>query len=103
MSDHWENPAVCWHTDPDEAFLVGTKESYIKLAELLVKLADSTTKESSIIDGVKVSWPSSNDYLTEFGLDIVLQGIGLVENKEEALKVTNHFRRLNGELPLADD
>ena len=103
MSDHWDMPAVCWHTDPDEAFLIGTKDSYIKLANLLLELAETPPNETSNIDGAKVSWASSHQNLTEFGLDIVLHEMGFVENKEQVIKVVNHFRRLNGNVPIADD
>lgn len=103
MSANWKSPAICWHTDPGEAFLIGTKESYIQLAEILLKLAASDPEKISIIDDVTVRWPTSRNYLTEFGLDVAIAGIGLVETKEDAARLVNHFRRLNGELPLAGE
>ena len=103
MSDYWKKPAICWHSDPDEAFLVGTKESFIELAELLLKLAESKPTTTSDISGVELFQVSSEEYLTEHGLDIVLQNITLVHKQEDVGKVINHFRVLNGELPLTDD
>lgn len=89
---------------PAEAFLVGTKESYIRLANLILKLVEEEGSKSEIymIDGVKLKSIISEEYLTEFGLDIVVQGISVVENSEDVEKVVNHFRVLNGELPVAE-
>ena len=99
MPEQFKKPAICWHTDPDEAFLVGTRESVIAFARELLRLAESGCIEAQVA-GVKLETPNSPSSLTEFGLDIVLQGVSFIESEENALKVVNHFRVLNGESPL---
>jgi hypothetical protein len=105
MTKHWQLSAICWHTDPDEAFLVGTRESYIRMANILLKLADTDPSHvyPDKLDEVSIGWDSEGNYLTESGLDIVLSGIGIVEKAEDVIKVVNYFRQLNGNLPLAEE
>ena len=97
----FKKPAVCWHSDPDESFLVGTRESIVNLANQLLELANSEC-EASTVSGVKLLTPTKSEYLTEFGLDIVLQGVIFVEDESDVITVVNEFRSLNGELPLVE-
>ena len=102
MEKHWQKTAVFWHTDPSEAFLIGTKESYRTLAKLLL-LTESDSEKTSSVDGVTVLWPAHDQDLTEHGLDIVLTGIGIVDSSHEVQHLVNYFRQLNVELSLTEE
>jgi hypothetical protein len=97
----FKRPAVCWQTDPDEAFLVGTRESIISLANQLLELANGEC-ETSNIAGVKVLTPKQNKPLTEFGLDVLVQGVSFVEKESDVISVVNEFRILMGESLLVE-
>lgn len=97
----FKKPAICWHSDTDEAFLVGTKESFIYLAKQLMDLVHSEC-EASDITGVKILTPKKQEYITEYGLDIVVQGANFVENEADMIKVANYFRLQNGNPPLVN-
>tara|TARA_Y100001949_G_C15973616_1_gene325070 strand:+ start:1352 stop:1657 length:306 start_codon:yes stop_codon:yes gene_type:complete len=97
----FKKPAVCWQTDPDEAFFVGTRESIVSLANQLLELANGEF-ETSDIAGVKLLTPKRDESLTEFGLDVVVQGVSIVEKESDVISVVNEFRVLTGELPLVE-
>ena len=94
--------AVCWDMDTSESFLVGTKENLRNLAESILDQLEQDTKESELC-GIKVQSPTSNGSLTESGLDIVLNGMAIVESEKDTFKIINKLRSINGMLPFAED
>lgn len=94
--------AICWDMDTSESFLVGTKENLKQLAESILAKLEQETKESELC-GVKIQSPTSNSSLTELGLDIVLNGMAIVENEKDTVRIVNELRSLNGMLPFAEE
>lgn len=97
-----EKTAICWDMDPSEAFLVGTKDNLKLLAESILAQLEQKTKEGELC-GVKVQNTTSNNSLTESGLDIVLNGITFVENEKDTFRIVNGLRSSNGMIPFAEE
>jgi hypothetical protein len=98
-----KNAEICWHSDPDEAFLVGTEESLRKLAHDILNLLEQEKRHESEIGSVRVQFTSSGNPLTESGMDIILDGLAIVESNNDVFKVVNELRVLNGMLPFAEE
>jgi hypothetical protein len=94
-----EKAAVCWDMDTSEAFLVGTKENLRSFAQEILSLLDQDLNQGELC-GVKVESPKLEGTLTESGLDIVLEGLTIVKNENDTIKIINELRSLNGMLPL---
>lgn len=102
MSNSIKKAAVCWHSDPSEAFLVGTKESLRTLAQGILSQLDELSHESKV-GSVNVQWAKSNETLTESGLDIVLDGLAVVASERDTIVVVNELRVANGLIPLVGE
>ena len=102
MAFKTDKAAICWDMDPNEAFLVGTKEELRKLAEDILLALDSDTVDGTIGD-TKLKFSNSDSSLTESGLDIVVNNIAIVKGDKDTSKVINSLRELNGMSPLADE
>jgi hypothetical protein len=102
MSFKSDKAAICWDMDPSEAFLVGTKEELRKLAEDILLAIESDTIDG-IIGDTQLKFSSSDNSLTENGLDIVVNNIAIVKDNKDTSKIINSLRELNGMSPLADE
>ena len=102
MSFKTDKAAICWDMDPSEAFLVGTKEELKKLAEDILLALDSDTVEGTIGD-TQLNFSSSDNSLTENGLDIVVNNVAIVKDGKDTSKIINSLRVLNGMSSLSDE
>ncbi len=102
MSTSIERATICWYTDPAESFLVGTKDSLRQLAHDILNQLDNEYHENEI-GNVKIKWSNSENPLTECGMDVVLDGLGIVDSEEDKNKLVNELRVLNNILPNAEE
>jgi len=104
MSTTKKKPAVCWETDPDEAFLIGTKEELTQFANSIIEQLKGISSEGNY-HGIDVRIPKSSQSLTEVMSDIVIQGLTVVETTQERQELLNRFRKNNGmdEIHWVDD
>ena len=92
-------PSICYESDLDEAFIVGTKEELYEFAQSILKLIDGPKKSFDYF-GIKTQQVDTVESLTESMSEIVIDTLLIVEKKEDRRKLVNEVRINNGELPI---
>ena len=92
-------PSICYESGLDEAFLVGTKKELYEFAQSILEILNGP-KESLDYLGVKTEQPKTVKTLTESMSEIVIDGILIVESKEDRRILENKIRVNNGAPPV---
>ncbi|NQV27004.1 MAG: hypothetical protein HQ518_21855 [Rhodopirellula sp.] len=99
MAKKEEKPAICYETGLDESFLVGTKEELLDFANSIIHLLNIPAQECDY-HGVNTEQPKVVYSLTEPMSDIVIDGIVIVESKDDRRDLINKMRINNDEVPI---
>ncbi|MEM7799607.1 MAG: hypothetical protein AAF633_10490 [Chloroflexota bacterium] len=99
MDDKIEEPAICHETALDEAFLVGTKDELAQFAKTILEMLDKPCRELDFW-GIPAKQPDDDRGLTEVMSRVVLDGIVIVNSRDDRRKLINKLRVNNGELPI---
>ena len=94
-----EKPVICYETDIDESFLVGTKK---ELSDFAYKILNIIEGESNSLNfhGIETLSPKSTSSLSESIPDIVLDGLLIVRSKKDKQDLVNKIRINNGMPPI---
>jgi hypothetical protein len=79
---------IAVETGEDEAFLVGTRAAFLKLARALMDAANAPERHSEV-DGIRVQWSTKTHRLVSSELAFTAECV--CETEEDAQLVYQHF------------
>jgi hypothetical protein len=88
--------SIAIETDLDEAFCIGTRSGYVRLAAALLRAAASRSAPQATA-GVSCQWSTFTHEVADRLAQVVVGAECIVETDEQRAQLGAHFRRMAGD------
>ena len=92
-------PAVCYETELDEAFLLGTRDELSRFAHAILKLLDMPSESIDYL-GISTQSPLNQVSLTQTMSQVEIDRALIVENENDRKILMNKTLLNNGDTPI---